>query len=284
MREKNPITLSHITDHLYRNHGSSMSALIVIDGMSVDQWFKIKKSLERCSHIFQFEECMVYAAIPTITSISRQTIASGTEPTLFKNESQAFNKEESLWISNWHRRDMTTGYKKGLKLLDKKEINVISELFDKQSLLIITDYLDKKIHEATNGKHEINREIEYWIENGILIDMIESLISHKYIVYITSDHGNVESTGIGTFNQGALSDKEGSRVRLYDEYSFALQAQQNYTKSILKPEVKDASHYFLYAPDRKSFRREDERQISHGGPTIEEVMVPLVRIELNNAA
>ncbi|MHA1973248.1 MAG: BREX-3 system phosphatase PglZ, partial [Candidatus Hodarchaeales archaeon] len=167
-RERKPITLSHINDYINHNHNDSKTAIIVIDGMSTEQWLKIKQCLEKQSEIIQFEENLVYAAIPTITSISRQTIASGNEPTFFKNDSQAFSKEESLWASNWQKRDKTTGYKKGLKLLKKDEIKELEKIIDKQSILIITDYLDKKIHEATNGKHEINREIEYWVKNGIL--------------------------------------------------------------------------------------------------------------------
>ena len=282
-RERKPITLSHINDYINHNHNDSKIAIIVIDGMSTDQWLKIKQCLEKQSDTIQFEENLVYAAIPTITSISRQTIASGNEPTFFKNDSQAFSKEESLWASNWQKRDKTTGYKKGLKLLKKDEIKELEKIIDKQSILIITDYLDKKIHEATNGKHEIDREIDYWIKNGILYSLIEYLHSHEFIIYLTSDHGNVETVGTGNINQGSLIDKEYSRVKIYNEYVFAQQAEQSFPQSILRPNVKDASHYFLYAPDRKSFRSENERQVTHGGLTIEEVIVPLIRIEHNNA-
>lgn len=280
MREKKPITLSHISDYIYKNRSKPKTALLIIDGMSLDQWIKIKQSLEaKTPDTYLFDEMPVFASIPTITSVSRQTIITGTEPTIFENESQAFNKEESLWSSNWQRRDIVQGYIKGLKLMDKKDIIEISELLDRQVLLLITDHLDNKVHEAINGKHEVYREIDYWINTGLLNELLEILFSDNYEVYVTSDHGNVESIGVGELRQGVLSQKESSRVRLYDEYVFAQQATQLYHDSILMPDREDASHFFVYAPDRKSFRRLNERQVSHGGLTIEEVIVPLVRIE-----
>lgn len=284
IREKNPVTLSHITDHIHRNIHSKI-AIIVIDGMSIDQWIKIKQCLENAAPgCLRFNETQVFAAIPTITSISRQTIASGSVPTLFKSESQAFNKEKSMWSSNWERKRKTSAFKKGLTLTNEKELTEISELFDSDALLLITTYLDDQIHGAINGKHELFDRIVYWIKTGIHNELFKLLDSEGYTIFVTSDHGNVESTGIGVLREGLLSDKESSRVRIYKNQGFARNAHDKFLDSILYPEKPDQSHYYLYAPNRKSFRKQGERKVTHGGLSIEEVLVPFVRIEVKNAS
>jgi hypothetical protein len=282
IRERKPVTLSQISGHIQRNYPSSKIAVLVIDGMAIDQWIKLKQSIElEKKDLFTFQESFVYAAIPTITSVSRQTIASGTSPSFFGSESQAFNKEKSMWISNWERKGKSADFLKGLKLMENAELSKVKDLASKDALLLISTYLDDQLHDAVNGKHQIHSDIDYWIREGILPELLQLLNREEYIVFVTSDHGNLESQGFGTLRQRLLSEKEGSRVRIYKERVFAEQGKENYPESILYPDKPEQSHYFLFAPGRKSFKRSAEKSVSHGGLSIEEVVVPFIKVGVN---
>lgn len=59
-------------------------ALLVFDGMSVDNWYLIKRYLNK-NALWNIEEKKSFAWIPTLTSISRQAIFSGDIPLYFKD-------------------------------------------------------------------------------------------------------------------------------------------------------------------------------------------------------
>ena len=55
----------------------SKIALLVMDGLAFDQWLLLKKNLEACDKAWRFQESTAFAWVPTLTSVTRQSIFAG---------------------------------------------------------------------------------------------------------------------------------------------------------------------------------------------------------------
>ena len=86
-----PINVSSICRYLERQEAKK-KALLVIDGLSYAEWLYIQNSLQDKG--FGFEQNCCFAMIPTLTSISRQSIFSGMKPALFASSIETTSKEE----------------------------------------------------------------------------------------------------------------------------------------------------------------------------------------------
>ncbi|MCG4877748.1 PglZ domain-containing protein, partial [Eggerthella lenta] len=73
----NPAMLHHVPRRLARDiedTGSSRAALIVVDGLALDQWVTIRQLLQKQDANLVMRESATFAWIPTLTSVSRQSI------------------------------------------------------------------------------------------------------------------------------------------------------------------------------------------------------------------
>ena len=62
-------------------------ALLVLDGLAFDQWLLLKKNLEACDKAWRFRESTAFAWVPTLTSVTRQSIFAGEPPLYFPDSS-----------------------------------------------------------------------------------------------------------------------------------------------------------------------------------------------------
>ena len=104
------------------------------------------------------------------------------------------------------------------------------------------------------------------------------LAEHGYRIYLTADHGNVEAEGIGRLSQGVVSELRGQRVRTYR--SDALVASVPEDIDAFRFDVAGLPPDFLplYAGTRGAFVPKGEQIVAHGGISVEELVVPFVRI------
>ncbi|MHB1162543.1 MAG: BREX-3 system phosphatase PglZ, partial [Chloroflexota bacterium] len=93
-------------------------------------------------------------------------------------------------------------------------------------------------------------------------------------------HGNVEALGWGTVSEGAIADQRGERARVYPTDLLRKQVKDKFSEAIEWPATGLPGDYLsLLAPDRVAFVKKDEKVVSHGGISLEEVIVPFVRVE-----
>jgi hypothetical protein len=143
---------------------------------------------------------------------------------------------------------------------------------------MVIDTIDRLMHGALQGYKGLLAEIEVWLQTGYLEQLIQDLTDQGYDVYVTADHGNKESMGIGRLNEGVLAETRGERVRIYRDQKLRDQAAQQYS-SISWPQIALPQDWFiLLAKSGEAFVREGEQVISHGGISMEEVIVPFVHI------
>ena len=93
----------------------------------------------------------------------------------------------------------------------------------------------------------------------------------------TSDHGNVETTGCRAPQEGSVADLPGRRVRVFSDPALRARVAKRFPGALEWPANGLPENYLaLLAPARRSFVRESERPVAHGGVTLEEVVVPFV--------
>mgnify|MGYP005813696681 CR=1 FL=1 len=82
---------------------SKRLALLVMDGLALSQWTLLRAQLTDRKH--RVSEHAIFAWVPTLTSVSRQSIFAGEPPFYFSASLNTTAKEESHWRRFWEDRD-----------------------------------------------------------------------------------------------------------------------------------------------------------------------------------
>ena len=260
-------------------------ALIVMDGMAWNQWVPVRRSLEMD---FSLQIGGMFAWVPTLTSISRQAIFSGKIPADFADSIDNTQKEPALWRQAWQVEGIDPGkvkHQKSLGLGDPAEIK--NKYYTNTKVLgLVIDKIDEIAHGAVLGNAGVHQNIQLWLERGYLKRVIHDLVDELgFAVFLTCDHGNLECKGTGALNQGVLAEKKGERVRVYQNDVLRQQGIQNYPGARawegggLPDDCKA-----MVLDGRATFTDKGKTIVAHGGISIEEVIVPFVRIGKKGAA
>jgi len=266
-------------------NASTKTALIVMDGMSFDQWLCIKAELELGA--YNLQEDALFAWAPTLTTISRQSIFSASIPFYFGQSLGSTAKEAGQWKRFWEDNGLTSPSTHYLRMDGtgdiaselEKQINLQSA-----SLIgIVLNVIDDIMHGMNLGSAGMHSQIRHWVKQGHFSAFLKVLIDHGFEVLITTDHGNLECEGIGNIPDGALSETKASRVRIYQSEDLMNQAAIKSENSLAwTPKGLPSDHYCLFAPYQAAFHTAGKRIVAHGGISLEEIMVPLVKIDRMN--
>lgn len=282
----NPAMLHHVPRHLARemeNSSEGLAALIVVDGLALDQWVTIRQILQKQSPSLVMSESATFAWIPTITSVSRQSIFSGKQPMYFQASINTTSSEEKLWRQFWENQGMSpldVSYQLGLGDGDPSEaLDSKINLGRTKVIGLVVDKVDKIMHGMQLGSAGMHNQIKQWCQGGFLAGLLDQLLESGYAVWLTSDHGNLECAGRGRPSEGSLADKRGERMRMYTAQELRAQAAKKlpFAREWHSPGLPE-SYFPLIASGRGAFVRQGETIVAHGGASIEEVIVPLVKI------
>ncbi|EFK08819.1 PglZ domain protein [delta proteobacterium NaphS2] len=286
-----PVMLHHIPRFLSRQRddaGKLKMALVLVDGLSLDQWIVIRKELARQNADYHFRENAVFAWIPTITSVSRQATFSGKPPIYFPNSIHTTDKEQKLWTKFWVDQGLTqqeVAYARGLGGGALESVEEIVTYPRTQVVGLVVDKVDKIMHGMELGSAGMHNQVRQWAAGPFMAQLFDLLLNHGFRVYLTSDHGNIEATGCGHPAEGAVADLRGERVRVYRDFLLRDQIKERFPDALVWPSIGLPEDYLpLIAPDRSAFVREPVRLVCHGGTSMEELIVPLVQIETANHA
>ncbi|WP_462409363.1 BREX-3 system phosphatase PglZ [Neobacillus sp. Marseille-QA0830] len=271
----------HQIPHYIASQNEDKVALLVMDGMSFVQWFQIRNHLAKYG--LSFEENGVFAWVPTLTAVSRQAIFSGLRPSYFANSISTTNKESFAWSTFWEDKGVPrihVSYQRGLgqefyqrgNFLPLKQSNI-------RVYGAVIDIIDKVLHGAVQGSKSVFSELNIWLETNYLLKFIQDLQNEGFTVYITADHGNRESVGIGRISEGVIAETKGERVRIYDSVELRDAAAEKYNQTIKWHDIGlPEKFHVLLAKDGVAFVNNGETIISHGGISMEEVIVPFIKV------
>ncbi len=281
-----PVMLQHIPRFLARqlsDEGAGKVALLVVDGLSLDQWLIIRNVLNSDSKQLVFREKTVFAWVPSLTSISRQAVFSGKAPVFFPNSIYTTEKENALWLQFWADQGLAQNEVVYIKGLGDDNLEAVAELVAHPKAKVaglVVDKVDRIMHGMELGAAGMHNQLDQWAKQLYLRSLLELLLDHGFRVFLTSDHGNIEAEGCGRPLEGTVAELRGERVRVYSDDVLLKKAKDRYPSAIAwnNPGLPDDC-LALIAPHRQAFTQEKRRIVSHGGFSMEEIIVPFVQIE-----
>jgi len=262
-------------------------ALVVLDGLALDQWLVLKDAVLRpLSKGCDVEESAVFAWVPTLTSISRQAIFAGQLPAMFGSSLRTTSKEETWWRTAW----VDAGVEgRQIGFIRQKEHEPDGDFCDRvrevaespaiYRLAVVVNTLDSALHETGVETRRLHALLRSWSDDGHPARLLSMLVDSGFDVHLTSDHGNIEARGMGRPNAGDVPEIRGSRVFAFPDPHTRHDQATRFPDAIewagagLPP-----GYYALIAPLRRAFMPDSARAVTHGGISLEEVIVPFVSL------
>lgn len=285
---KGPVMVHHIPRFLRhrRSAGEKKVALLVFDGLAFDQWVQIRECLTATTKRFAFDEGTAFAWLPTLTSVSRQALFSGMKPREFDDSIDRTDKEESLWKTFWQNEGVKQSeviYRRALRHIDQLDALEV-DLIDRRPKVVglVIDEVDDRLHKE-RSKKDVAMWIGNWLSTGFVNRLFSLLLDNGYHIYLTADHGNVEATGVGRPNQGVIAETRGERVRVYRSEPLLADSAATYPTTVrLDIAGLPANFMPLFAGERTAFVPNGEQVVVHGGVSVEELIVPFVKVSYVN--
>lgn len=280
-----PVMLHHVPRFLARqpkDSSESKLAFLLVDGLSLDQWVVMRRVLAEQRPQLRYRENALFAWIPTITPVSRQAAFAGKPPFYFPSSINTTEKEPRHWTQFWMeegRSAKEVAYQK--KLGD--ELEPVAEILSPSKVCVVglvIDKVDRILHGMELGTAGMHNQVHQWLQQGFMSGLLDLLFDRGFSVYLTSDHGNIAAVGCGSPKEGVIADVRGQRVRVYPDSALRSEVKKRFADAIEWPSTALPEDYLpLIAPGRSAFIREGESIVGHGGITIEEVIVPFIKIE-----
>ena len=262
-------------------------ALIVVDGLAMDQWLVVREALAARQAGLRFREQAVFAWIPSLTSVSRQATFAGKAPIFFPCSIQTTDREPALWAQFWADQGFAPNEVVYVKGLGDGNLETVSEAHSHPRARVaglVVDKVDKIMHGMEMGTAGMHNQVCQWAKQPYLNTLLDLLLDRGFRVYLTSDHGNLEAEGCGRPSEGAVADLRGERVRIYPDAALRGKVKERFPAALEWGTVGLPEDYLaLLAPARQAFVQEKQRTVSHGGISVEDIIglniptgVPLV--------
>lgn len=263
---KTPKVVTQIAPFIARQDTNGKYALIVIDGMNFWQSMILANAIEDSIRNATIKYDATLAWLPSVTELSRQAIFAGHVPS--SSYVQSPHAETKLWTEFWKSKHVPSPgifYQHGGEL--SPNVNSVRIGY------VNTD-LDGMMHSAQNYKYLYDDTVR-WVKDSSIVGDIHRLLDKGFKVFVTSDHGNIETSPFRALSRadkaGAISDR---RYITLSEHADSTQFEQSYIGHIQKL-FEDERTY--YAIDREIFSSQTDI-VTHGGSHFLEVMIPFFTI------
>ncbi len=244
------------------------TAFIILDGMSISDWLILENYLD-----FKAKTNFVFAMIPTITAVSRQSLLGGgvlpqevEKPFTLTNEKKQYYSKVGEYVEE-SSIDYFRGYDVEISHRDFFITTIINEI-------------DDLVHRQMYGMEGHIADIVRMGQTGKLNKLIGKLLESGFEVYIGSDHGNKESFGIGRpKGMGVEIETKSKKMMIIKDYVEIEELVERYNLLKYPAYYLPKDYSYLLSRDEEALALEGERIMSHGGISIEEVIVPFIKIE-----
>lgn len=267
-----PVTVDRVLPFC-AHRDSGKLALICMDGMGFQEWFCLKNYfLSR--GISNFKEGHVFALVPTVTEISRRALFSG-------KKSLEDLPLEGKGFGEYVEQNMANAEGAAHFFLDKHP-QLQSEYFAGNYVGIVFGLIDDLAHRTQvvgEDKALMQQNLEVILRKTELAEIIKRFLEGSYKVFLTSDHGSVYSSGIGLKQDKYLLNKRARRACLFPNKRLADDFMRRDERLLFyENEELLGKSCAVFAPWRGMFGSPKEKEISHGGIHLEEVVVPFVEV------
>lgn len=262
-----PIMVSRVMDFIAKKNDKV--ALIVLDGMSVFDFNIISSDFEG----IEYKEGYIYGMVPTTTAISRQSLLSGKFPVELD---RPFNlsreeKEYKLKAKSLGYLDNQICYARGYDPDIGPNVKCLS--------IIIND-IDDLVHGQLQGRIGMYNDINYLAKSGKIQQLISRLYKMGFSVYLTSDHGNTLCTGLGVVRStGVEVETKSKRMLVLKDFANSRELIEKYNLIEYPGYYMDKQYEYLLCNTGTSFDNKNSIIMTHGGISIDEVIVPFIKVK-----
>jgi len=148
------------------------AALVIIDGLSLDQWVVVRDVLKDQHPDLHLRESAVFAWIPTITSVCRQAVFSGKVPLFFPGSIATTDNEPGGWTQFWSDHGLLPkqiGYLKGLGDGETRSVEDLASNLAIRVLGLVVDTVDRIMHGMELGAAGMHNQVRQWAEKGFWV-------------------------------------------------------------------------------------------------------------------
>jgi hypothetical protein len=148
---------------------------------------------------------------------------------------------------------------------------------------VLINLFDDVMHAVKGMTPEADKRVYYaalraYLEDGRLEELFALLLERNYRVFVAADHGNIAGKGNGVIPARALVETYARRVVLYDQDTLAREFAEEHSLRRFRTKALPPDVYPVYPSGVEMFASEDATMISHGGLSLEELVVPFVEV------
>lgn len=289
---RGPIGVTAINRWLQQNVAlDARQALICFDGMALDQWHLMRGYLASVLPDLAFEENRAYAVAPTLTPVSRQALFAGRPPAAFAGTLDRTDQDGMRWEAFWVNHNVPR-HRVAFAALSANDqrFQSVQAIVDGRNrrLGLLINLFDDVMHQtkempATADKRVYYATLRSHLQNGRLERLFELLLENGYRVFVTADHGNIAGTGVGLTPPKALVDTYARRVAVFDSRGLAEEYAQTHALRVFRTKALPPDVWPVYIPGAGMFAAKGATQVSHGGLSLEELVVPFVEVKFSTA-
>lgn len=267
MNRQSPVLVSRAMEYMHDH--SEKFTVIVMDGMSEFDWRILSVGFSDVV----YSKSDMFAMIPTTTSISRQCLLSNKYPSQLQ-EPWSQSKEKAEFIacaSDMGYLPEQIGYERGY--------DADFGSFVRCAAVIINE-IDNTVHGQGQGRIGMFNDVTVMAKQGKLVKLVKRLLQKGFDVYITADHGNTPCVGTGKLMKTGVEVETKSR-RMIVLRDFADKQDLIEKKGMIDyPKYYLNKDYdYLICSVGKSFDPKDAEVMSHGGISVDEVVVPFITLK-----
>ncbi|MEA3350374.1 MAG: BREX-3 system phosphatase PglZ [Chloroflexota bacterium] len=283
-----PHHLHHVPSYIayQRRQGrSDKIALLILDGMALADWLIIQPVWKSRHTDWQMQSQLLLAQVPSITAVSRQALISGMRPAEFQESIHHNRYEPKHWKNFWARQDLSPKACQFERFRSRKGGSDSTLVTPRtRALCLIDNAIDDIIHKSSLGASNAQQTLRLWLKEHAqkLEHQIDLLLKDGFSIYLTSDHGHTESHGIRQPNEGLIVLSRGRRTRMYKDERLMNTVRAAFPETyvwhgdgLLPDDI-----WVLIPQGQRAFAPHEEIHVTHGGLSIDEIVVPLIEITL----
>lgn len=283
---------------------------LIVDNLRFDQWKVIEPLLNESFNLVE-EDCF-YSILPTATHYCRNALFAGEMPSTIEkqfpqqwvkdDDDEGKNNHESLFfaaqLKKLHRSDIDFSYQKivnhddALKLADNAMM-----LLNHQLSIVVYNFVDMMSHARTELdvlKELAADEAAYrsltksWFAHSPLFITLKKIAEKKCNLILCTDHGSIQvkhpikivgdkqSTNNLRYKTGKNLDYNSREVHAYREPQQAGLPKYTMNSSFVFAGGQD---FLCYPNNFHHYANLYKNTFQHGGISLEEMIVPIVRLE-----
>ena len=138
------------------------------------------------------------------------------------------------------------------------------------------------VHGQFQGRIGMYNDVMLWAKQGKMQALFQRLLEKGFRVFLTSDHGNTHCIGNGNIKKlGVETETKSKRMLVLKDFADVSDELQERTFEY-PGHYLDKNYQYRICKDRSSFDNKNEDVMTHGGITLEEVIVPFVEVRKKN--